>query len=441
MKQQLSNTIYGLLDYGAYPIGMLAVAPVILRNLGVAQYGVWTVAGSVVSFGSIVASGFGDANIQKVATQRGDGCGPQLLRVVRAAMGIHVALGIGMGLVIWAMAPMLADRIAGSDRQLIQTCFSCIRIAAVFVVIRAVETVCISTQRAFERYGAAVRISIAARFLGLAGAAILAAFTRNVVNIMALTAALAAVALVAQYIRLRQLLKAGNLLPSFDPEISRDLLQFGVFTWLSAAAGVVFSQGDRLIGGASMGASAVVAYALCAQISQPVYGLTASGLHFLFPYLASRQRTSTPAELRKIVTLALAANGVLVLIGTGAVLTGSNWILHLLANYAIASACALLLPSVLAGSALAALSVTGMYAMFALGRVKFVALTSVGGALAGAAVVAYFLHGFGVTAIIAGRFAFAIVALLVYVPLLRELRVGAIRIDGLAANGPTVEEA
>jgi len=190
-----------------------------------------------------------------------------------------------------------------------------------------------------------------------------------------------------------------------------------------------------------MGASAVVAYALCAQISQPVYGLTASGLHFLFPYLASRQRTSTPAKLRKIVKLALAANGVLVLIGTGAVLTGSNWILHLLANDAIASACAFLLPSVLAGSALAALSVTGMYAMFALGRVKFVALTSVGGALAGAAVVAYFVHSFGVTAIIAGRFAFALVALLVYVPLLRELRIGAIRIDGLTANGPPVEEA
>ena len=190
-----------------------------------------------------------------------------------------------------------------------------------------------------------------------------------------------------------------------------------------------------------MGASAVVAYALCAQISQPVYGLTASGLHFLFPYLASRQRTSTPAELRRIVKRAFAANAVLVLIGTGVVLTGSNWILHLLANDAVASACALLLPTVLAGSALAALSVTGMYAMFALGRVQFVALTNVAGALAGAGVVAYFVHGFGVTAIIAGRFAFALVALLVYVPLLRELRIGSIRIDGLAANGPAVEEA
>jgi hypothetical protein len=40
----LANAIYGVLDYLAYPIGMLLLAPVVLRNLGVQQYGIWTVA-------------------------------------------------------------------------------------------------------------------------------------------------------------------------------------------------------------------------------------------------------------------------------------------------------------------------------------------------------------------------------------------------------------
>src|ERR1700739_3014977 len=50
----------------ALPRGMVPVAPVARRNLGVAQYGVWTVATAAVSMGSIIASGFGDANIQHV---------------------------------------------------------------------------------------------------------------------------------------------------------------------------------------------------------------------------------------------------------------------------------------------------------------------------------------------------------------------------------------
>src|ERR1700722_15282358 len=73
MKTHLSNAMYGVLDYGAYPIGMLAVAPVGLQNLGVESFGVWTVANAVVSTGGIIASGFGEANIQHVASRRGAG--------------------------------------------------------------------------------------------------------------------------------------------------------------------------------------------------------------------------------------------------------------------------------------------------------------------------------------------------------------------------------
>ena len=69
MRRQLSNSMYGLLDYAAYPIGMLVVAPFILRNLGASQYGIWMVTASVVNIGSILASGFGDANTQRVASQ------------------------------------------------------------------------------------------------------------------------------------------------------------------------------------------------------------------------------------------------------------------------------------------------------------------------------------------------------------------------------------
>jgi O-antigen/teichoic acid export membrane protein len=71
MKGHLSNAAYGMLDYGAFPLGMLVVAPVLLHNVGVAQYGVWTMASAVVSIGGVVASGFGDANIQYIAMNLG----------------------------------------------------------------------------------------------------------------------------------------------------------------------------------------------------------------------------------------------------------------------------------------------------------------------------------------------------------------------------------
>ena len=427
MRLQIANSAYGLLDYAAYPFGMLALAPIVLRHLGVAQYGIWAVATAVVSLASIVASGFGDANIQQVATRRGTGDREPLLRVVRATMGIHLLLGTALGLILWIAAPLLANRLSLSDVALHHACLWCIRIAGIITPVRAIETVCISTQRAFERYGAAVRISIAGRLLSLASAAVLATFTGSVVNIMAATAVFASLGLLAQLIRLRQLLDHQGLAPSFDPAVTRDLIRFGIFTWLLSATGVMFSQADRLFAGASMGASDVVSYALCAQISQPVYGLTAAGLHFLFPHFASRLSNVPSAALRKTLLTTLLINVLLVFAVAGGLLAFSGTLLHLLAPDAIARQCIPLLPSVLASSALLALGVSGTFTMLAIGRVIPVTLINLAAAVALLLVIAVFLRAFGVTAIVAARAIFALISLLVYVPLFHELRLGVFR--------------
>lgn len=440
MRQVFSNSIYGLLDYAAYPLGMLAVAPFILRNLGVAQYGIWTVITSIVSIGSIAASGFGDANLQRVATQRGMSNPGSLLRVVRATMGIHIVLGVVLGSATWALAPLLASHFAPHESELMHTCLCCIRVAAFLTVIRAVETVCISTQRAFEQYGTAVRVSIAGRLMSLAAAAVLSTFQRDVLSMMVTTTIFTFLALVVQLIQLQHLLQSRNLMPLFDSAVTSDLLRFGVFTWLLSASTVMFSQADRLVGGASIGVSAIVSYALCTQITQPIYGLTAAGLHFLFPYIANRQVTSRNAALKRTLLVTFGANALLVLSGAGILLALSGRILHVLANEAIARTCAVLLPPVLAATTLLSLSVTGSYALLALGRAKPVALVNVAGALALVGVIAWLMPGYGLRAILSARLVFAFIALLVYIPLLYELRVGGFRLQRLSPRKAIVEE-
>ena len=70
MRIHFANAFYGVVDYVAYPAGMLAVAPIAIRALGIDRYGIWMVANSAISIGAIIASGFGDANIRYVAMER-----------------------------------------------------------------------------------------------------------------------------------------------------------------------------------------------------------------------------------------------------------------------------------------------------------------------------------------------------------------------------------
>ncbi len=441
MRAHFANSLFGVLDYAAYPVGMLMVAPVILRNLGVAQYGVWTVATAAVSMGSIIASGFGDANIQHVATERSAGDERAVTRAVRSTMGIHLLLGSAIGAAAWIAAPYLASRVTSADPELETSCLWCLRIAGLLMFIRAIESVCISTQRAFERYGYAVRISVLARILSLALATMLAAMSHRVVLIMVATAILTAVGACAQIVELKRLLHAESLTPSFDSLATKALVRFGIFSWLLAVCGVVFSQADRLIGGTSLGAASVVAYALCTQLVQPIYGVAASGLHFLFPYLAGRRASAPVAVLRRAVLLAFAANLALVLAGTCVLLFWGEAVLRVWVGKSIAAESASILPVVVLSSAALGLSVTGSYAMLALRRVQAVTWLNVAGGVVMLFVIAWLLPRYGISAIATGRLFYGLITLLIYVPLAMVLRPGVTTLTSISTHIPAEEQA
>jgi O-antigen/teichoic acid export membrane protein len=418
VRAHLSNAVYGILDYAAYPVGMLIVAPVVLRNLGIAQYGVWTVATAAVSMGSIVASGFGDANIQHVATQRSSGDPGALLRAVRSTMGIHLVLGVAMTLASWLLAPFAAAHAVSSDVGLRSACLWSFRIASLVMLARAIESVCISTQRAFERYGAAVRISVIARLLPLGAAAV----SRSVVNVMVATAVLIVLGLCVQLVHLKSLLHADSLMPAFDPAATKALFGFGIFSWIQAVSGVIFSQADRLIMGVTLGAAVVTSYALCVQMAQPIYGLAASGLHFLFPYLSGRRATASTAALRKAVLLAFLANLLLVAAGTAILLLFGIRVLQAWGGDALAQSARPVLPLIAWSTALMGLNVTGSYAMLALGRVRAVTWLNLGGGAVMMLLIALLLPRHGVYGIAMARLCYGPIALLVYIPLAFLLR-------------------
>jgi O-antigen/teichoic acid export membrane protein len=441
MKAHLSNAAYGVLDYAAYPIGMLIVAPIMLRNLGVAQYGVWTVATAALSIGSIIASGFGDANIQHVATQRNTGDPDALLRAVRSTMGIHLILGTAIALIAWMLAPYLAGHVTAADADLRSGCLWSLRIASLVILVRTIETVCVSTQRAFERYGAAVRISILVRLMTLAVAAALTIVSRSVVTIMVITAVLIVLGLWAQLARLKELLHASSLAPAFDREATRALFAFGIFSWLQAVSSVIFSQADRLITGVSLGATAVASYALCVQMAQPIYGFAASGLHFLFPYLAQRRVTTSAAALRKAVFLAFIANLLLVALGTVALLLFGGRVLHTWAGEAIAQSAAPVLSLIVWSSALLGLNVTGTYTMLALGRVQAVTWLNLAGGVTMLLMMAWLFPRHGVYGIAMARLSYGLITLLLYIPLIYFLRSGPDARVRIVATASICEEA
>jgi len=136
---------------------------------------------------------------------------------------------------------------------------------------------------------------------------------QGVVSILAATGVFLLAGTALQMRAARRLLGEVSLTPLFELGESRVLLVSGVFPWVQALGGVAFAQADRILLGVSAGAAAVASYALCVQFAQPVHGLTASGLQFLFPYFSRRVGNSHLASLRRTLLLALTCNALMVL--------------------------------------------------------------------------------------------------------------------------------
>jgi exopolysaccharide biosynthesis WecB/TagA/CpsF family protein len=422
MKNHISNAIYGVLDYLAYPLGMLVIAPFALRSLGNDRYGIWMFAVSTVSTGAIVASGFGDANIRVVAMQRATGNHANVIRAVRSTMGIHLFLGSALAIVAWFLAPIATNHLVSGTAGLHADCLWSLRVACLLIPVRAIESVCVSTQRAYQQYGSAVKISAITRLVSLAAAGMLPFITHTVVSVLAATALISAYGVWLQIVQIRRLLGVSDLLPVFDRETTRTLLSFGVFAWIQAVSGLVFGQLDRLIAGVAFGAAAITAYAMCVQLSQPIYGVVAAGLHFLFPRISVQHALDDRAGVRRTVLLGFGANLLLVVLGAAAVMAIGPAVLQMWGGADLAQRCADLLPIIVWSTAFAGLGVAGAYAMLALGHARtLTCFTLVGGVLMTCS-MGWLARSHGLQGMAWSRMIYGPITCMVYFPLVVLLR-------------------
>jgi O-antigen/teichoic acid export membrane protein len=417
MREHLVNAIFGALDYIAYPAGMLLLAPAILHVLGIDRYGIWVMTSAILMTGAILASGFGDANIRSVAQARGSGQNKALIETVRSTLGIHLVLGFAVACLCWFAAPALTQHTIKAHIELAGDCLWSLRITAVLILLRAIETVCASTQRAFSRYGAAIHVSITARMLSLLIAWLVPRYDRSVAVVMVATLVVSALALWVQVLQLKRLLGISRLAPSLHAEITRSLLGFGVFTWLQAVAGLLFGQVDRLVAGVALGTSAVAVYTFCVQLTQPIYGIAAAGLHFLFPHLAADSAGGSRQSVLRPILGTFAVNLAFVAVALAVLLFYGTIILRMWAGSAVARDAASILPAAACGSAFSALSITGSYSLLALGKPRAVTMLSILGGGAMAAALALLVPRYGLMGIALSRLLPGILALLVYIPL------------------------
>jgi O-antigen/teichoic acid export membrane protein len=421
MTRNVSNAIWGTLDYISFPAGMLLIAPLVLHHIGVAEYGLWMVCTSMISAGGIISSGFCDAGIQQVASLRSRDATSSIQRTIHSLFAINFILGTVLATLLWLVAPYAAHRLLLGHGLTLAECVGSLHVAALAVLVRAVEAVPVCVQRAFEEYSGTVQISVATRLLTLGAAALLALTGGRTLSILLVTTAVLAVGTLFQLHSASRFFALRTFTPLFHMPELRALVSSGVFVWLQTLSGVLFRQLDRIVLGLFLGAAAVVPYSFSVQLSEPLFSLTASCLSFFFPYLSGRAGELSSQELARIIRKGFLCNLLLVGAGAAVLLLIGRPLLRLWAGAAVESSAHTILPLIIIGSALSGLGVIATYAGQALGMFRAVAFISITSRAAMLLLMLVLLNRDGLHGLAISRVCYGAAALLLYLPLIRRL--------------------
>jgi O-antigen/teichoic acid export membrane protein len=411
-----------VLDYLAQPVLMVLAAPFLVGRLGLESYGLWMLMLALAGGLAVFGLGVSDAAVKYIAAYRGRGDLAGVVRVARLCVFGSILLGALPSLVLAGLAPILAYTVFKIPPELQAPGVMAMRIAALLLFIRTLEQVFASILRGCDRYPETARISVLSKCAAVGAAVTLASAGWGVVALMWAGVMTAFFALVLQAHRAKQALPELTFWPAFDRAAWAEIREYGFFTWLQGFAAMLFSYADRLLIGAMLGPAAVGLYSICVHLAQPIHGLVAAALNFVFPRLsttlAARDSEGARRIFRKAILVGAAAT---FLLGLPLLLWGKE-ILAVWMGRGIAVQVTATLPVLVLAFMALSLNVPSHYALLAMGHARYVSSLNIGGAalcLAGSCVL---IPQWGLLGAAVGRLLYGPMTLLSVWQAIRRLR-------------------
>lgn len=281
--RSIRNAVWSAADHLTLPLLMLISTPLLLQKLGVEQYGIWMLVNSTISMMTLMNLGLGDATIKFVAKHRSQADYLAIGRVVRTTLTIYSGMGLLAAMAIYVLAGPLVQNIFRIDGGLNSLATAAVQVGGLILAVKMGETIFVATLRGFERHDLTARIAMVLKVATTCLSLCLALLGFGLMPILQVTLGLTIISTFAQATAAGRLLGSFNFLPLWDLVTLREIMSFGLWSWLQAISGVLFGQADRLLITSMLGTTALAYYSVCIQLAQQVHSLLASATSFMFP--------------------------------------------------------------------------------------------------------------------------------------------------------------
>ena len=285
---------------GALPaIVSLATIPLIVRGLGDEGYGLFALIVAIVGYFSLIDVNVTAGSVKYIAGYAATRDRRGIDQTVTFGLAAYTLIGVIGAICIVAAAPLLVREVFRVPSALIETGELCLRIAAFGFLFGQLQTYLNSVPQALLRYDLTSRVEMAFGTVVPLGTVALLALDFGLPEIIAFRVCASAVHCMTLWAIVSRLLP--ELRWAYpDRVLTRNLLRFTGYSFLSRVAAVTYAHADKLIIGAVVGVRALAYYTIAATLANRVLGLTFRLSSVLFPSASALDARGETDRLRAL---------------------------------------------------------------------------------------------------------------------------------------------
>jgi O-antigen/teichoic acid export membrane protein len=266
----------------------LLLTPLLIHHLGVPQYGILLLIWSFTGMLGLANLGLGEATLRYVAYHYGDGNLPGVNRVFGSTLSFYTVICAIIAVSLFVSAPALAGflKIPAGEQRLVG---SLLRLSALVFSLGIFSQTIGAIPMALQRYDISSKIAMGQSIVRFIGYILLVVAKFGLLQIVLWDVLTLLGTISVQAAVVRKLAPGVRLLPSFSFRGLREIIGYGIFSFLTYGFYTVFRESGKLVLGRILGPSSVAYLGTPDNVTQRIHTLVASSTETLLPRFSANR--------------------------------------------------------------------------------------------------------------------------------------------------------
>ena len=285
--QILKNGIYNLVTGVIKASNAIVVTPILIRAMGLEEYGVWSLICSILELFAIAEAGISVSTTVFLSRDMARNDEQGFSATLSTVSLLMVCIATIALFILWQGAGPVVLQIPQLNSLQKQTVITALQIGSISIWSQLIQQVCIGVEQAFQQYKLLNTIdSLQVIILGL-GWSVLAMSGRGITDLVIWQVVISLIFLIVHSYSVTRLVKDIFVKVIWNFQKIREIVIFSTVNWLSVLGIVLFKKSDRLIVAAILGTKHLALYSVVIDSTNIIHAFASRIIQPIVPVIGS----------------------------------------------------------------------------------------------------------------------------------------------------------